>query len=385
MKEERERRRKERELKRRKERLEMKKKEREEKEREKREKEEKEKDKDKNMQDDKNGNFSTLKNDYNFRLRLKLKNSNKRDFPVKIVDKEGNKNPREKYFLTQSNFYSTYPKKDIRSKSYYLNKNNKNGNNDVGVRTSYDWRYNNNRYNNFGNGKSRTRQNIINFNPKNGGNFTDRKGGQINQKYNGDDNRVCVTVENSNPKYPHFRKIFSKQNSEISDKSLNKNADTGLEDNDDKFYEFNYKNYRNRMLISKGKNKKKDLTSFLFFDPLNPYLPNWPNSFLKIGFNAGFRSNELHEGVPVLRIQKLKPKVVLPPIYKIKYNQFSENKNFNYDDDEDLVCSKVAKKLFSKTSNEFYSNKSKNNNINSNRSNGNSQYQKLISFDHNNS
>lgn len=129
---------------------------------------------------------------------------------------------------------------------------------------------------------------------------------------------------------------------------------------------------------------KKDLTSFLFFDPLNPYLPNWPNSFLKIGFNAGFRSNELHEGVPVLRIQKLKPKVVLPPIYKIKYNQFSENKNFNYDDDEDLVCTKVAKKLFSKTSNEFYTNKSKNN-LNSNRSNGNSQYQKLISIDHNNS
>jgi hypothetical protein len=60
----------------------------------------------------------------------------------------------------------------------------------------------------------------------------------------------------------------------------------------------------------------------------------------------------------------LKPKVVLPPIYKVKYNQFSETKNIlnNNDDDANLVCSKIAHKLFSPSTTNYNipRNKSKN-------------------------
>ena len=42
------------------------------------------------------------------------------------------------------------------------------------------------------------------------------------------------------------------------------------------------------------------------------------------------------DGVPVLRIQKLKQKVVLPPIYKVKYNQFTENKNYKTNNEDEL-------------------------------------------------
>jgi hypothetical protein len=54
------------------------------------------------------------------------------------------------------------------------------------------------------------------------------------------------------------------------------------------------------------------------------------------------------DGVPVLRIQKLKQKVVLPPIYKVKYNQFTENKNYktNNEDESDIVGNKDGQKLF---------------------------------------
>ena len=98
----------------------------------------------------------------------------------------------------------------------------------------------------------------------------------------------------------------------------------------------------------------------LVYDPLNPYLTNWPRSFLKIGFNLGIHANEIQDGVPVLRLKKLREKVVLPPIYKVKYNRFAEKKNNNIDDDASLVCSRVAQRLFNKTTPNFKRNKSKN-------------------------
>ena len=94
-------------------------------------------------------------------------------------------------------------------------------------------------------------------------------------------------------------------------------------------------------------------------------MTNWANSFLKIGYNVGLHSNQNQDGVPILRIQKLKPKVVLPPIYKVKYNQFSETKNTlnNNEEESNLVCSKIAQKLFSPSANNYNNlprNKSKN-------------------------
>jgi 3-methyladenine DNA glycosylase AlkC len=122
--------------------------------------------------------------------------------------------------------------------------------------------------------------------------------------------------------------------------------DTGIED-------FNYDKYddsrgNRKYVFSTGKFDKKIKLNQWKNDPFNPYLTNWQNSFLKIGYNVGFHYNKLKEGVPLLRIQKLRKKVVLPPLYKIKYNKFTEK---NYDNDEDdvskIVCSKVAQKVSS--------------------------------------
>ena len=129
--------------------------------------------------------------------------------------------------------------------------------------------------------------------------------------------------------------------------------DTGIEDNYyDKYDENKSRKYAfstKKMKLNKWKN-----------DPCNPYLTNWANSFLKIGYNVGFHFCGLQKGVPLLRIQKLRKKVVLPPLYKIKYNKFTEK---NYDNDEDdvskIVCSKVAQKV-SNTLYNFHNNKTKN-------------------------
>ena len=194
------------------------------------------------------------------------------------------------------------------------------------------------------------------------------------------DKNLCLTIENSFPKkmgnvllknkseyHPGLseqkenKTILTKQNSELTDNFIGltdeKNKETGIEDNDDNL---NIKKYKNKKeYYSKGKShKKKKTKNNLFYDPLNPYLTNWPSSFLKIGYNVGFHSNEVMDGVPVLRIQKLKQKVVLPPIYKVKYNQFTENKNYktNNEDELDIVGSKDGQKLFNNIN---YKNKSK--------------------------
>ena len=150
---------------------------------------------------------------------------------------------------------------------------------------------------------------------------------------------------------------FKKQHSELGDQ----NKETGIEDSDiDNNLQKNKKKYH-----SKSKYIKKKPKINLFYDPLNPYLTNWANSFLRIGYNVGLHSNQNQDGVPILRIQKLKPKVVLPPIYKIKYNQFSETKNnINGKNEEEItyVGNQVPQKLFSPSTtnyNNFHRNKSK--------------------------
>ena len=184
-------------------------------------------------------------------------------------------------------------------------------------------------------------------------------------------NKFSWTIENTYEKNGNaLLKNKSEYNANFTETRLDgdkafgddiKNKDTGIEDNDSDFNNKIKKKY-----YSCGKyNKRKKQKNILYYDPLNPYLTNWANSFLKIGYNVGLHSNQNMDGVPILRIQKLKPKVVLPPIYKVKYNQFSETKN-NINNDESvssIVCSKVAQKLFTPSNtnyNNFPRNKSKN-------------------------
>ena len=196
--------------------------------------------------------------------------------------------------------------------------------------------------------------------------------------------KVCLTIENYNPKKHGNNMLFKNRSDYNFDKTEHnffkkhnselvpglgddiKNKETGIEDNDDKNLDYNLNNKRIKTKsFSRGKYPKKNKTkNFLYFDPLNPYLANWANSFLKIGYNVGLHSNQCADGVPILKIQKLKPKIILPPIYKVKYNQFSESKHLltNNDDESSIVCNKVAQKLFSPSATNYNipRNKSKN-------------------------
>ena len=71
-------------------------------------------------------------------------------------------------------------------------------------------------------------------------------------------------------------------------------------------------------------------------DNLNPYSTNWPSSFLKIGYSSGFYYDDYQDGVPILRLKRLRHKIILPPIQNSRYSQISEKigenqtLNFNY-------------------------------------------------------
>ena len=185
----------------------------------------------------------------------------------------------------------------------------------------------------------------------------------INEK-SPNNNKLTITITNPNTIKKHRIKQYKQFDLYNKDKILSfnnnsgnlspyraisddyKNKETGIEDNTDDKYEENRgsKNYA----FSTGKYEKKMKLNNWKNDPFNPYLTNWANSFLKIGYNVGFHYSELQKGVPLLRIQKLKKKVILPPLYKVKYNKFTENKYDNNEDDiSNLVCSKVAHKIFS--------------------------------------
>ena len=71
-------------------------------------------------------------------------------------------------------------------------------------------------------------------------------------------------------------------------------------------------------------------------DTLNPYSTNWPSNFLKIGYSSGFYYDDYQDGVPILRLKRLRNKIYLPPIQNSRYSQISEKAsevpslNFNY-------------------------------------------------------
>jgi hypothetical protein len=134
--------------------------------------------------------------------------------------------------------------------------------------------------------------------------------------------KLGITITNSNSliKNAEFNKNLNdkiyntlsyRQNNDIisqyngfSDDDNNK--ETAIEDNNDEKLErnINSKKYG----FSTGKKNNKIKQNNWKDDRLNPYLTNWANSFLRIGYNVGFHYNEFQEGVPLLRIQKLKKK-----------------------------------------------------------------------------
>jgi len=75
---------------------------------------------------------------------------------------------------------------------------------------------------------------------------------------------------------------------------------------------------------------------------LNPYSTNWPAHYLKLGYNSGFYYDDYQDGVPILRLKKLK-KNLLPPIDKSRLSQSSQlsdglfPSNFNYLPREDKI------------------------------------------------
>ena len=300
-----------------------------------------------------------------------------KDFPVKILEteeKNDNLTDRDRsstpFKKTKNNNEENYlyerfmrnkksDKGKDKSKSFKQNRKKNHKNNDS-IKTTIDCRPKSKNNRKLKEIKSKSKSNLI-----------------YNTFQNEDDQKPFLTIQDSNrekfgntlhknkSEYNNFteantgnKNSLKKQHSELGDP----NKDIDLEDSD---IEFNLKKNKKKY-HSKGKYIKKKQKINLYYDPLNPYLTNWANSFLKIGYNVGLHSNQNQDGVPILRIQKLKPKVVLPPIYKVKYNQFSETKNnvnTKNEQEMNLDYNKVAQKLFSPSStnyNNFPRNKSKN-------------------------
>ena len=150
-----------------------------------------------------------------------------------------------------------------------------------------------------------------------------------------------ITELNNNYRINNYNTLYLNRKNETSDN------ETEVEENtDDK------KNNNNHKIVySLGKHEK--FKKVKFGDPLNPYMTNWPSSFLKIGYNVGFHFNKYEKGVPLLRIQKLKKSVEFPPLYNIQYNKYTDNKNYPVNDTGKLACNTVVKKLFTPNSTKY--------------------------------
>jgi len=73
---------------------------------------------------------------------------------------------------------------------------------------------------------------------------------------------------------------------------------------------------------------EEDENKSLKGDNLNPYSINWPSSFLKIGYSSGFYYDDYQDGVPILRLKRLRNKIYLPPIRNSRYSIISEKMNY---------------------------------------------------------
>ena len=128
-----------------------------------------------------------------------------------------------------------------------------------------------------------------------------------------------------NGQIPLNQYVFESINPTDNQDNSNKNKFRTIfsEDHKTELYDLK-KRYHNK--------RKNNVNVNIFSDPLNPYLTNWARSFLKIGYNEGIWANKMQGGVPLLRLNRLKPKLEFPPIYKIKYNQFSKGNIYGFEE-----------------------------------------------------
>ena len=102
---------------------------------------------------------------------------------------------------------------------------------------------------------------------------------------------------------------------------------------------------------------QKNQIKYVMNDPYNPYSTIWPNKFLNINYNMTLHYTNIEQGVPHLRVKKLKKKN-LPPLYI--------NNALHYDDK--FYCSTFSSRfkkfmnLHSNGNNDSINNNKKNNN-----------------------
>ena len=162
-----------------------------------------------------------------------------------------------------------------------------------------------------------------------------------NQNYSNILKKNNTDLINNYIKSRKFNTLSSNKKNETTDKETE--AEDNLEDKNN--------NNSRKFCLSYGKHEK--FKKVKWGDPLNPYMTNWPSSFLKIGYNVGFHYNQLQKGVPLLRIQKLKKNVVFPPLYTIQYSKYTDDYNHISEETEKLCCNSVVKKLFNQNRNKF--------------------------------
>ena len=102
------------------------------------------------------------------------------------------------------------------------------------------------------------------------------------------------------------------------------------------------RNYHSRVVTNPKELELLYQRDILRGTELNPYSTNWPAHYLKLGYNSGFYYDDYQDGVPILRLKKLR-RNLLPPIDKSRLSQSSQlsndlfTSNFNYLTREDKI------------------------------------------------
>ena len=189
----------------------------------------------------------------------------------------------------------------------------------------------------------------------------DRQRNRRNNKFkNSPDNNLYnsrnLKLKTNKDQMPSDQYIFESINDNQDNNNKSKFRTIFSEDQKTESYEL-----KKRYILK----RKNNVNVNIFSDPLNPYLTNWARSFLKIGYNEGIWANQAIGGVPILRLNRLKPKLEFPPIYKIKYNQFSKGNMFGSLEEKHFRNNYIDENYFKKINHEekFDSMNSSSNNL----------------------
>ena len=140
---------------------------------------------------------------------------------------------------------------------------------------------------------------------------TDHINSDINNNNLNKSNNHFKSLENQKNYLSEGKQILSSNKSNLQNKTLS------IKDKKEKT--------PSNILKTSQSTYKKSIKDFII-NPYNPYSTKWQNSFLKKGFQLGIKyTNKIHLGVPSLSVKQLKKKVILPPVYNVKYNQYSDN------------------------------------------------------------